>query len=114
LVAQFIKVLYGTTEMGANPQLSWFGVIGYSGACAIPALIVGFGVGPQMRLLFPRKAFTATDFVRERYGRIMQIVMACVSGFFMFIFIVAELTSISAIFQVSDNHLNTGPVVTRY
>jgi solute:Na+ symporter, SSS family len=98
-----IKVLYGTTEMGANPQLSWFGVIGYSGASAIPALIVGFGIGPQMRSLFPDKAFSATDFVRERYGRIMQIVMACVSGFYMFIFIVAELTSISAIFQVITN-----------
>jgi solute:Na+ symporter, SSS family len=92
--------------MGANPQLSWLGVLGYSGASAIPALIVGLWIGPQLRASYPDKAFSATDFGRERYGRIMQIVMACVSGFYMFIYIVAELTAISAIFQELTNSAN--------
>ena len=31
-------VYYGTTEMGANTRLSWWGVFGYSAASASPAL----------------------------------------------------------------------------
>jgi hypothetical protein len=33
-------VLYGTTEMGATPDLSWLGVLGYSGASAFPAILI--------------------------------------------------------------------------
>ena len=41
-------VVYGTTEMGANPELSWLGVIGYSSASAFPALIICL-LGPKVR-----------------------------------------------------------------
>jgi len=90
-------VLYGTTEMGANPQLSWLGVIGYSSSSAFPALIICL-IGPKVREICGEKAFGSTDFARQRYGRIMQISVACISVFYMFIFIVAELTSISNIY----------------
>lgn len=89
-------VLYGTTEMGANPALSWIGVLGYSGASAFPALLICF-LGPMVRAR-SNKAFSTTDFGRQRYGRLMQISIAAVSVFYMFIYLVAELTSIRAIF----------------
>lgn len=102
-------VLYGTTEMGANPQLSWLGVIGYSSSSALPALIICL-IGPKVREMCGEKAFGSTDFARQRYGRVMQFSVACISVFYMFIFIVAELTSISNIYGmlVGVNVLDPG------
>jgi solute:Na+ symporter, SSS family len=93
--------------MGATPALSWIAVLGYSIGSALPAILIGVFVGPQVRAMTGRnkgKAFSTTDFGRQRYGRIMQVTIACVSGFYMFIFTVAELTAISSIFQTVTNH----------
>jgi hypothetical protein len=95
-------VLYGTTEMGATPRLSWLGVLGYSGASAFPALLICW-LGPKVRAMSEEDAFSTTDFGRRRYGRVMQCTIAAVSIFYMFIFIVAELTAISAIFADLTN-----------
>ena len=84
-------ILYGTTEMGATPAISWLGVIGYSFASAFPALVICF-IGPKIREM-SRNAFSTTDFSLDRYGRVMQLSTAAVSVFYMFIYIVAELTS---------------------
>mmetsp|Transcript_5636 Transcript_5636/g.11661 ORF Transcript_5636/g.11661 Transcript_5636/m.11661 type:complete len:565 (-) Transcript_5636:381-2075(-) len=92
-------VLYGTTEMGATPELSWLGVIGYSSASAFPAILIGYWLGPMVRNR-SQNAFSTTDFGRKRYGRVMQLAIAAVSGFYMFIYIVAELTSISTVYQL--------------
>lgn len=84
--------------MGATPQLSWLGVLGYSGASAFPAIIICC-IGPRVRTLTEHgKAFSTTDFSRMRYGRIMQLFVAIVSVFYMFIYIVAEMTSISNVY----------------
>jgi Na+/proline symporter len=48
-------------------------------------------------------AFSTPDFGLKRYGRVMQVSIAVVSVFYMFIFIVAELTSISNIFALLTN-----------
>lgn len=98
-------VLYGTTEMGATPALSWLGVIGYSFASAFPAVLISF-LGPKIREMSTNKAFSTTDFGRKRYGRVMQVSIAAVSVFYMFIFIVAELTSISNIFALLTNNFS--------
>lgn len=98
-------VVYGTTEMGANPALSWFGVIGYSSASAFPALIYCV-IGPKIRKMCGESAFGTTDFARQRYGRIMQISVAGISVFYMFIFIVAELTSISNIYGLITGNVD--------
>jgi len=100
-------VLYGTTEMGANPELSWLGVIGYSTSSAFPATVISI-IGPKVRKLCGEKAFGTTDFARQRYGRLMQLSVACISVFYMFIFIVAELTSISNIYgMIVGENINT-------
>jgi len=105
-------VLYGSVEMGATPQLSWLGVLGYSGASACPALMICI-LGPRVRNYMQststgnkgRQAFCTTDFGRQRYGRLMQLAIMAVSVFYMFIFIVAELTSISNVFELLvDNY----------
>ena len=77
-------VVYGTTEMGANPQLSWLGVIGYSSASGFPALVIAL-IGPKVREMSGENAFTAIDFALTRFGRLMQLLVACVSVFYMVI-----------------------------
>ena len=95
-------VLYGTTEQGANPELSWLGVIGYSGASAFPAILIGFWLGPMVRnyTIGSNSAFSTTDFGRKRFGRLMQLAIAAISGFYMFIYLVAELTTISGVYAL--------------
>jgi Na+/proline symporter len=105
-------VLYGSTELGATPQISWLGVIGYSCASAFPAVLICF-LGPKIRNMSDT-AFCTTDFGRKRYGRIMQLTIAAVSIFYMFIFIVAELTSISNVYALLTSNSSTtyGIIVT--
>lgn len=99
-------VVYGTTEMGANPALSWLGVLGYSGASAFPAIVICF-LGPSIKKLSGENAFSTSDFGRKRYGRLMQLAISAVSIFYMFIYMVAELTSISNIFALLTGNTNS-------
>ena len=75
-------VLYATAEMGANPQLSWLGMIGYSGASAFPAIVISL-IAPKVKEISGNKSFTATDFAFTRYGRVMQLVVSIISVFYM-------------------------------
>jgi len=90
-------VLYGPTELGAIPSLSWLAVIGYAVASSSPAIVV-YLVGPRMRKICQEKSFSITDFGLKRYGRVMQIVIGIIGTFYMFIYIIAEMTAISNIF----------------
>jgi hypothetical protein len=93
-------VVYGTTEMGGTPQLSWLGVLGYSLASAIPGLFVMW-LGPLIKdATQGEEAFSTTDFCRMRYGRVMQLACAAISVFYMWIFLVAEFTSISNVYAL--------------
>jgi len=92
-------VLYGTTTMGATPSLSWFGVIGYSMASALPGFIICL-IGPKVREMSGASAFGTSDFAKERYGRIMQLIVAFISVFGMFIGMVSELTAISNVYGI--------------
>lgn len=91
-------IVYGTTEMGATRALSWWGVIGYATASAFPAVILCF-LGPVIkRRVGAETGFTATDFALSRYGRLMHIHVVCISAFYMYIYVVAELTSIGNVY----------------
>jgi len=96
-------VVYGTTEMGANPQLSWLGVLGYSSASAFVATVICI-IGPGIKKRCSKNAFSTSDFGRERYGRVMQLSISTMSIFYMFIYMVAELTSISNIYSLLTNN----------
>ena len=95
-------VVYAPTELGANPQLSWIAIIGYALASASTGVIIFF-IGPYIRKLTGEKAFSTTDFALVRYGRVIQLAVAIMSVFYMFIYMVAELTAISNIFGLVCN-----------
>lgn len=90
-------VLYGPAEMGASATIGWLGVIGYAFASSAPAFVV-FTIGPTIKKRSLSGSFNVTDFGRQRYGRTMQFTIAVFSIFYMFIYIVAEYTSISNVY----------------
>lgn len=90
--------------MGATPALSWIAVIGYSLGSSLPAVIIGCFLGPSIRNMTKgHSAFSTSDFGRKRFGRLMQVLITCISVFYMFIYMVAELTSISNVFKSMTN-----------
>uniref|UniRef100_A0A6U5LSY6 Sodium/solute symporter n=1 Tax=Corethron hystrix TaxID=216773 RepID=A0A6U5LSY6_9STRA len=106
-------VVYGSTEMGATPSLSWFGVLGYAGASAFPALIVA-KIGPRIREISGEQAFSTSDFCLVRYGRVMQLTTTCISIFYMWIYLVSELTSVGAVYAYLVRGDDAGAENSRY
>lgn len=95
-------IVYGTTELGANPLISWWGVIGYSLGAAGPTLLLG-KLAPYVKDYTGNSAFSTADFGLRRYGRMMQLFIVGVSTFYMFIALVAELTSIGNVYRALVN-----------
>jgi len=91
-------IVYGTTELGANPKISWWGVIGYSLGASLPAVVLG-NLAPHVKAYTGDRAFSTADFGLRRYGRLMQLFIAGVSCFYMFIYLVAELTSVGNVYR---------------
>ena len=88
-------VYYGTTEMGANTRLSWWGVFGYSIGSAAPALILIY-IAPMIKdFVGDKNGFSVTDFALTRFGRSTQLVAAFVSVMYMFISLCAEISTIA-------------------
>jgi Na+/proline symporter len=82
-------VLFAAPEVGAIQ--SWWGVLGYACASSFPFLLISI-LGPMVRSRFDQ-GFCVTDWVGQRFGRTMQILVALVSLFYMWVYLVAELTS---------------------
>jgi len=77
--------------------------LGYSGSAAFPAAVICI-IGPWIKKRCSENAFSTSDFGRERYGRVMQLSISAISIFYMFIYMVAELTSISGIYSLLTNN----------
>lgn len=88
-------VYYGSTEMGANTRLSWWGVFGYSVASAAPAVAMIWLAPTIKAFVGDKNGFSVTDFALSRFGRTMQLVAAFMSTMYLFIFLCAEIASIS-------------------
>ena len=87
-------VYYGSTEMGANTRLSWWGVLGYSLASAIPAVVMIY-IAPAIKdFVGDKNGFSVTDFALSRFGRTTQLVTAFMSTMYLFIYLCAEITTI--------------------
>lgn len=87
-------VYYGSTEMGANMRLSWWGVLGYSLASAIPAIVMIY-IAPAIKdFVGDKNGFSVTDFALTRFGRTTQLVTAFMSTMYLFIYLCAEITTI--------------------
>ncbi|KAL7546893.1 LOW QUALITY PROTEIN: hypothetical protein ACHAWF_010221 [Thalassiosira exigua] len=85
-------VVYGSTAMGANSNLSWFGVLGYSGASALPVIILCL-LGPA--------GHHRQEGVRDhrlRVGQIRTVDAAFDRGNQLWIYLVSEMTSISNVY----------------
>ena len=91
-------VIYGSPEMGAIRTTSWWGVLGYSSASAAGGWTLMW-LGPIVkRKVGEDQGFSAVDFALKRYGRLMQLLVMGVSTFYMFIYVVAELTTIANVY----------------
>ena len=91
-------VIYGSPEMGAIRTTSWWGVLGYSSASAAGGWVLMW-LGPVVkRKVGEDQGFSAVDFALKRYGRLMQLLVMGVSTFYMFIYVVAELTTIANVY----------------
>mmetsp|Transcript_7693 Transcript_7693/g.25466 ORF Transcript_7693/g.25466 Transcript_7693/m.25466 type:complete len:561 (-) Transcript_7693:1527-3209(-) len=105
-------VYYGSTEMGANTRLSWWGVFGYSVGTAAPALILIYIAPTIKEFVGDKNGFSVTDFALSRFGRSTQLVAAFVSVTYMFISLCAEITTIANIAtSFSDEAAYTREVV---
>eukprot|EP00425_Heterocapsa_triquetra_P001340 CAMPEP_0195056760 /NCGR_PEP_ID=MMETSP0448-20130528/5020_1 /TAXON_ID=66468 /ORGANISM="Heterocapsa triquestra, Strain CCMP 448" /LENGTH=542 /DNA_ID=CAMNT_0040086605 /DNA_START=120 /DNA_END=1748 /DNA_ORIENTATION=+ len=88
-------VVFAAPETGAN--FGWWGTFGYAFASCFPFFVMGI-VGPWIREAFP-DGFCLTDWVRERFGRATQIYVATISVFYMWIYLVAELSSMGGLIR---------------
>ncbi len=73
-------------------------VLGYGIGSAIP-LVVYYFVGPRVRRLAP-SGHSVTELTLARYGQGMYALVLFVTVFYMFIFLAAELTAISLVFNL--------------
>lgn len=74
-------------------------VAGYSTASAMGGVLIALWLGTRIKERVGAEAgFTASDFALQRYGRLMHILVVCISCFYMYIYIVAELTSLGNVY----------------
>lgn len=83
-------VLFAAPEVGIYS--GWWGTIGYALASSLPFAVVAT-LGPAVRKRFG-DGFCLTDWVGQRFGRATQVYVAVISIFYMWIYLVAELTSV--------------------
>lgn len=91
----FFASVMGAWVLFAAPEvaiyLGWWGNLGYALASTIPLAAVGV-LGPAVLSRFG-EGFCLIDWVRVRFGRGMQLYVGIISLFCMWIFLVAELSS---------------------
>ncbi|MFQ6012148.1 MAG: sodium:proline symporter [Thermoplasmata archaeon] len=73
-------------------------ILGYGIGSAIP-LVIYYFIGPRVRRLAP-KGHSVTELSLARYGPGMYALVLFVTLFYMFIFLAAELTAISLVFNL--------------
>eukprot|EP01053_Blabericola_migrator_P006240 Blabericola_migrator_1__6239@NODE_314_length_10020_cov_127_741485_g257_i0_p1_GENE_NODE_314_length_10020_cov_127_741485_g257_i0NODE_314_length_10020_cov_127_741485_g257_i0_p1_ORF_typecomplete_len514_score73_00SSF/PF00474_17/2_2e03SSF/PF00474_17/7e41Spore_permease/PF03845_13/9_2e02Spore_permease/PF03845_13/0_00013Spore_permease/PF03845_13/1_6e04Spore_permease/PF03845_13/2_1e03Colicin/PF01024_19/2_1Colicin/PF01024_19/2_8e03_NODE_314_length_10020_cov_127_741485_g257_i019743515 len=103
LACSFFAAAFGASALSANPEAgataSWMSVVAYGLANALPYWILIY-IGPQLQNFLKMEGFTVADFVLQRYGRPMHLLTCLLSVFFMFIWLSAELTSLSDSFKI--------------
>ena len=77
--------------------MSWWGVFGYSVASASPAVLMIWLAPTIKAFVGDKNGFSVTDFALSRFGRTMQLVAAFMSTMYLFVYLCAEITSISNI-----------------
>lgn len=88
-------VIFAAPETGAN--FGWWGTFGYAIASSLPFGMMAC-LGPLVRARFP-EGFCLTDWVLSRFGRPTQIYVAIISVFYMWVYLVAELSSMGGLIR---------------
>jgi len=85
-------VLFAAPEVGILS--GWWGTLGCALASALPCAMFAV-LGPIIRQRCGGDfVFSLTDWVRERFGRPLQLYLSLVSIFYMWVYLVAELASV--------------------
>lgn len=84
-------ILFSPPEVGATSGIA--GIIGYCIAQAVPS--IGFvWIGPRIRQIMPQ-GHSLNEFVLHRFGNAMYSLTLVIIAFYMFVYLVAELTAIA-------------------
>jgi len=94
-------VVYAVPEVGV--LLGPWGVMGYAASLILPFYLVAF-LAPRVKRLTPN-AFTALDFVRDRYGLFVYYMLWLAVIIYLFIFLVAEYTSAGGVVQAYTGYM---------
>ncbi len=84
-------ILFAPPEVGATSGVA--GILGYCLGQAAPAAVFAL-VGPRIRHLMPQ-GHSLNEYVWHRFGRAMYAVTLAIVVFYMFVYLVAELTAIA-------------------
>ncbi|MFB6166235.1 MAG: sodium:proline symporter [Haloarculaceae archaeon] len=84
-------ILLSPAEVGTSTGLT--AVIGYGLGSAVPMVAFAI-VGPRIRRVMPA-GHSLTEFARARFGPAMHAYVLLISGFYMFVFLAAELTGVT-------------------
>jgi solute:Na+ symporter, SSS family len=99
IALSFFASALGAWILFAPPEVGTFGgflgIAGYAVGQAA-AVAVFAALGPRIRALMPQGT-TILEFVRERFGRVLQAYVGAVAVVYMFVFLTAELTAIGGV-----------------
>ncbi|PZU96916.1 MAG: Na+/proline symporter [Leptolyngbya sp.] len=84
-------ILFSPPEVGATSGIA--GIVGYCIGQATPAALFAF-MGTRMRFLMP-KGHSLNEYVLHRFGQAMYRLTLGIVVFYMFVYVVAELTAIA-------------------
>jgi solute:Na+ symporter, SSS family len=88
--------LFSFPEIGVLAG-AW-GIIGYT-LSSLLGLVVLSLAGPYCRVMLG-EGMTLADFIYRRFGRVMQVYVACIAIFFQFIALTSELTCVGDLVQL--------------
>jgi Na+/proline symporter len=89
-------ILFSPPEVGATTGI--VGILGYCIGQAAPSGIFS-GIGPRIRNLMPN-GHSLNEYVLYRFGQAMYLLTLTIVVFYMFVYLVAELTAIAKAVQI--------------
>lgn len=110
IALSFFASALGAWILFAPPEVGTFaGLLGIAGyAVGQAAAVMAFAVlGPRVREWLPAGT-TILEFVRHRFGRVLEIYVGVVAVVYMFVFLTAELTAVGGVLAALSG---IGPVV---
>ncbi|ORX56472.1 hypothetical protein BCR36DRAFT_161535 [Piromyces finnis] len=86
-----------------------YGLIAYVVACVVPLIVLMF-IGPMIRKKCP-KGVTITEFVKLRFGKLLNAFVGIMVVFYMAIFYISELTALGSTLTATYGINSTIPII---